>query len=565
MSAAEIASKLQDDYRRMLKEYGRGMDATPDPVLAAFFRTIAARIEAVATHAQDVLPQEMLDRLVTALGIPEKRSSPAQTVVRIDMPSGSDFFEPFTSLLAQSANGDRMVFRTDVGIVASVARIAFAAVYEEGALIPLECGVYPKEIQDRYSRDAVPTRLGPNPFILIALDVNADTHLDRHGLFFDLQPDAQELTEALQREIWCFVSDSGEPRSEYMMRSLPANAGVRQLDWLVQQSGNKNTDRDEERLQAQRHLEPGFYGSRAFCFPGIPQDKRLTAVLPKPFQAPFGRMFGTNLSSAFSVPRAWLKIALPRGFLGTRDRINHVWLNTVTASNVDIFDETVPFFSENGAVIPVSSEGGMNHHLVRVLSIKSDTGREYVPAEAPVDTPTTGRFRFVRGRLELIAGRARSGDADQYANVSLLISDGVRGNSVMPGGVRGCTTRNLRPKVRIDNAVQAAGGTDSVPYQEGFAHFADMIRSRERLVTRLDIELFVRSIEPRIQDVTIAPLLERRPGWGLQRVYAIKLGVRKDDFTEPTLETELLANTISSELHKRSPIDIQFHVSTESS
>src|SRR6516162_8281570 len=98
MSAAEIASKLQDDYRRMLKEYGRGMDATPDPVLAAFFRTIAARIEAVATHAQDVLPQEMLDRLVTALGIPEKRSSPAQTVVRIDMPSGSDFFEPFTSL-----------------------------------------------------------------------------------------------------------------------------------------------------------------------------------------------------------------------------------------------------------------------------------------------------------------------------------------------------------------------------------------------------------------------------------------------------------------------------------
>src|SRR5205085_7520515 len=118
MSGTNIANKLQDDYRKMLGEYGIVADGQ-DPVLSAFFKTIGARIESIATHAERVTRKQTLEGLVCALGIPAKRASAAQTVVRFSVPKNFKLFEHFTALVCQASNGDRLIFRTDEDLIAS--------------------------------------------------------------------------------------------------------------------------------------------------------------------------------------------------------------------------------------------------------------------------------------------------------------------------------------------------------------------------------------------------------------------------------------------------------------
>jgi len=282
-------------------------------------------------------------------------------------------------------------------------------------------------------------------------------------------------------------------------------------------------------------------------------------VMPARFSEPMRRMFGKGFDAAFQKPRGWIKILLPPDFRGFMQHVLHVWLNTVTASNVEVFEETIRFAS-SGTSIPVSNEAGVGKQLVRPLSILGNRGRLYVPLEAPIDDSTWGRYTFVHGRLEITPGRSFEGQRDEYVTVRLLVSDGRQGNNILPGGVQSFAVRNIRPGIRIDNPVQSAGGTDSIPYAEKYEYFADMIRSRERLVTKADIDHFVRCMDQRIGAVKIQPALERQPGGGLRRVYRMIIPLHRQDFAEPDMEEDLLIRKIEDELEKRAPLDLQFKV-----
>jgi hypothetical protein len=550
----EIAIKLQEDYQRMLRESGGTLDAVSDPVLTAFFRTVAHRIDSVSAHVRQVLPSEILDRLIGNLDIPVLRSRPAQTVVRFNVPKESEFLDRNTQLVVSTA-GDRLYFSTDAAIRVSEARLAFAAGYENGQLSPLPCGPYPQEIEEHYLHDPVTADLGAAPLILMAFDLHPDVHLDMHGLFLDLTPEGKRLFRPDRREIWCLLDEKGMALPHLMMRPIQASGGVQILDWLVpaeEQAAKKSREDDQA-------LGEGFFGSRTFRFPSLPQNRRPVSVLPERFAEPMQRIFGAHVNSAFHVPRAWVKILLPPDLKGFMQHVLHIWPNTVTASNVEFIEQTIRF-QASGTSIPVSNESGIGKHLVRPLVVQGGRGRKYVPAETPIEDSCAGSYCVVRGRLEITPACSPDNQPDELVTVKLLVSDGARGNSVMPGCNWTFRMKNVRPGIRIDNPVHSAGGTDTVPMADKFDYFASMIRSRERLVTKGDLEHFVRSLDRRIGAVRLCPVLERCARGGLERVYRLTIPLQRQDFAAPEVEEGLLVNQIETELQNRSPMDLRVRV-----
>jgi hypothetical protein len=553
----EIATKLSEDYRRRMRESGIPADSGSDPTIELLLRTVAHRINSIESYVRENLPSEILDKLIANLGIPVLRSQPAQTVVRFHVPKDSEYFDRFTKLVAYTATRERLIFHTDSALRVSEAKLAFAAGYEEGKLLPLACGPYPPEIEGRYSRDPVAVDLGPAPFLLLALDLHPDIHMDRHGIFLDLTLEGRRLLRPAQREIWCLLDESGNVTSRLMMTPKISSGGLQLLNWInppeqpLPASINTHGEAHE--------LAGGFFGTRAYLFPSLPQDRRPVSLIPARLAEPMRRMFRTGFDAAFQRPRGWIKILLPPDLRNFAQHLLHVWVNAVTASNVEVFEETVRF-AASGTSIPVSNEGGMGKHLVRPISIQGNRGQPYVPAEAPIDDSTAGRYALVHGRLEMTPGRSYDGQTDEYVNVRLLVSNGMQGNNVMPGGLQSFATHNARPGIRIENPVQSAGGTDSVPYAEKYEYFADMIRSRERLVTKADIDHFVRCIDHRIKEVKVQPVLERQSGGGLRRIYQMTIPLRRQDFAEPDVEEDLLVRKIENELQRRAPLDLQFKV-----
>jgi hypothetical protein len=552
----ETVAKLQEDYKRLLREAGIPLDMALDPVLEIFFRTIAHRIDSVESYVRKTLPSEILDQLIGNLCIPVLRSRPAQTVVRFQVPKDSEFFDRFTKLVAYTATRDRLIFHTDAAVRVSEARLAFAASYEGGNLTPLECGPYPPEIEERYVRDPVAAELGAAPFLLLAFDLHKDVHLDRHGIFLDLTPEGKRMLQPAQREIWCLLNEMGNAQSSLMMTPKMSSGGIQFLNWINSSETSPSVDENQGEVH---ELSEGFFGSRAYRFPQLPENRRPVSLMPARLAEPIRRIFRKEYDAAFQKPRGWIKIMLPPDIRNFAPHVLHIWLNTVTASNVEVFEETIRFES-SGTSIPVSNEGGLGKHLVRPLSILGNRGRLYVPAEEPLDDATAGRYTFVHGRLEISPGHSYDGQTDEYVTVRLLVSDGVQGNSVMSGGIQSLATRNVRPGIRIDNPVQSSGGTDSVPYAEKYEYFADMIRSRERLVTKADIDHFVRCMDRRIGAVRIQPALERQPGGGLRRIHRMTVPLRRQDFAEPDIEEDLLVRKIENELARRAPLDLKFKV-----
>src|SRR4029453_15127847 len=79
-------------------------------------------------------PPPGLDELIAALGMPERRSRPAQLVVRFGLPSGEELFEAGTELIGENASGERLVFSLDSDVQISTANLVFAASYQSGQL-----------------------------------------------------------------------------------------------------------------------------------------------------------------------------------------------------------------------------------------------------------------------------------------------------------------------------------------------------------------------------------------------------------------------------------------------
>src|SRR5499426_816153 len=182
--AVEIDRKMREDFARRLKEgYGISGENT-DPILAVLFRTFAVQIEDIYKEAGEAIPPAVLDELIAGLGMPERRSRPAQLVVKFSLPSGEQLFESGTELIGETTSGERLVFALDNDVQISQARLVFAATYQGGQLRLLSGIELPEEFEKaKPSFEPASAGLGPMPAVFLAIDVPEEGFLDRHGLY----------------------------------------------------------------------------------------------------------------------------------------------------------------------------------------------------------------------------------------------------------------------------------------------------------------------------------------------------------------------------------------------
>ncbi len=555
----DIHSKLRNDFRRVLRESYGFTDLETDPILEVLFRSLAVQIEDVYEQAAETIPKALLDELMTGLGMPARRVRPAQTVVRFSLKEGRELLEEGTELIGEAKSKQKFTFALDTEIEVSPARIALLAVFQEGSL-ELHQGVeLPKEVEAaRPSFDPVPADLGRSPAIFVAIDVEDSNHLGRHGIYFQLVPEAQYLRTALQRETWCLLDGAGEIQARGMLRSRSGNAGVRRLEWLV-----GDTERSAEVRSGKAHLPEGFYGGSVFLFPEVPPERRFLTRIPRQMEGPLNQIFQDGAAELFDRERAWIRIALPQEADAIAADIDRVALHCATASNVEILNQTIRF-DEVGSSIPVSDGSGRVRHFVRPLSIKGERGTEYVHESQPVADRRTGRYGYRRGRLEIEPARTMRGEVDAYANVRVLLSNGrLKGDdSVGAGGLTTFVNRATPRTMEIRNVNAAAGGTDEEPFKGARQRFSEILLSRERILSRADLEAVIKAYEPKVQKVRSRPLLKRSPD-GLRRVQLITLELKRDSFTAPDEEAQVLQHDLEAHLQERALLGLEIQVAVE--
>lgn len=561
----EIDKKLRDDFRRLLKEHGITAQET-DPILAVLFRSLATQVSEVYQQAAESIPLAILEELMSGLGGQERRARAAQTVVKFALQAGREAFQEKTELIGEAASKEKLTFALDTGIEVSTARVALVAIYQNQTLRLHHGTELPKELEDaKPSFDAVPAELGTSPAIFLAIDVDDDAHLSRHGFYFELLPEARDLAGYLKREVWCVLDDDGGIRAEGLLRPRAGNGGVRKLEWLVgDEAAAMATAENTGALNAAAStnlLPEGFYGGRVFVLPEIPKERRFTSRIPRKMDAPLRRIFQAAGKDLFERRRVWLRIGLPQEAKSISEDLVHVALHCATASNIELLNQTINF-AENGAMVPVTTGGGRVRHLVRTLSVKGERGSEYLLETEPSADEGCGRYRIRQNKIEITPARTARGEADAYANVRLLLCNGTLGNNVGAGAVKTFLNRATPRTMDIRNLTQAAGGDDGESLPHTKQRFAEMLLARERPVTYPDLEAATKSFEPKIQAVRAVPMLERGTG-GLHRVQRVTISLDRDDFAEPEIEAEVLQRELEIDLQERSLLGLKVRVGVE--
>ena len=551
--AVEIDKKLRDDFRRMLREYGITTQET-DPILAVLFRSQAAQLEDVYDQAAESIPLAVLDELMAGLGMPERRSQPAQAIIRFTLKTDREQLAAGTELIGEAASREKLVFALDTGIEVSPAQISLVAIYENGSLRLHQGTELPKDFEEaRPSFEPVNAELGPNPAIFIAIDVDNGRHLSNHGLYFELIPEARDLLTYLQRETWSLLDDEGQINAKGLLRPTAGNAGVRTLQWLS--AALPSTTETRSNLQPE-----GFYGKRVFIFPEVPPERGFIAKTPVKMEAALKRIFQTAGKDLFAKRRAWLRIGLPQEAQSIAEDIVRIVLHCTTASNVEVLNETINF-EKDGTSIPLNGSGRARY-LVRPISIKGENGSEYLHEANPTATEQTGRYRFRRERLEIEPARTARGIADLSANVRLLLSNGKLANGVSAGAITTFLKKISIPGLEITSLTGAAGGTDGESFTKAQNRFAELLLSRERAVTYADIQAIVKAFEPRIRHLNCLATLERTPD-GLRRVQRLTAALDRHSFTAPDEESIILQCELEAHLQERALLGLNIRVAIE--
>lgn len=555
-TAIEIDSKMREDFRKRLKEYGVSAETT-DPVLAVLFRTFAQQLENLYSDTGRIR-LALLDELIAGLGIEPRKARPAQAVVRIHGASAPVHIDAGAVLRSQSPTGERFNFSTDAPVTVSGAQIVFGAAYEKNQLRILPGVEMPESfLAARPALDPVKVNLGPNPALFLAVQPAPKEHLSGHSVYFDLTPDARPVQDALSSETWCLAGPQGEFSAPGILRPRPANAGLRRLEWLIRPGAAAG----EELQDKTPLLPPGFYAGRVFLLPPIPPERQFLCTMPRGLEPPLSRIFGREAQHLFSPPRAWLKITFPRDIPPLHTAIGGVFLHAITASNVECFNQTI-VFERHGTAIPISREGGTDWQLVSPLSLIGENDTPYLDEMAPSTDPSVGRYAIRNGRIEITPARWPDGRPQSQVNVRVWISAGEAANQVGPGMITSIELKGAGSSLRVLNPTSAAGGTSSESFATAQERFSAALLSRDRIVTRADLLAVVRAFDRRIRDARASSAVER-VGGALRRVERVTVSLSREDFTDPELEASYLRDELQALLASRFLHDIDLSVRTE--
>jgi hypothetical protein len=555
-TAIEIDKKLRDDFRRRLKDFGISAELT-DPVLAILFRTFAQQLE-VLYGETDRIRLALLDELINNLGVEPRTARPAQTVVRFLLDRGSELIAAGTELIGEAMSGEQLIFTTDATLSVSDARIAVAATYQDGALQLIPSVEMPEAFQAlRPSLEPVRVNLGPNPALFLAIENLPSSHLGRQSFFFEFGPDAHRIQRVLETETWCLLGSEGEMGAKGILRPKAANGGIRELEWLLPETDAEKRDSDAN--DETPHLSAGFYGPRVFLFPPVPPDRRFKSKVPRGMEPGLTKVFGREMQRLFAEERPWIRITMPRDIPALQTSVTRIALHSMTASNVECFNQTITFENQ-GNCIPIAREaGGAARYMVAPLSIFGDARTQYLPEMQLSSESSVGRYAIRNGRIELQPALRVDGRPDSYANVRLWVTNGKLGNTVGPGRVSRFSKATPIARLRLINPTSAAGGTDEEELSTARLRFAEALISRARVVTHDDVVAVVRSFDARILRVGVAPGVTRTP-YGLQRMERITIGVNRDDFVDPETEIGILKDELLRHISPRFPHGTQLAV-----
>jgi hypothetical protein len=266
-------------------------------------------------------------------------------------------------------------------------------------------------------------------------------------------------------------------------------------------------------------------------------------------------------AEALDAPLAWVRVPLPAGVQGVVAAIQRVQVNCVTASNVEVWSEQV-IFGRTGCVVSLAPEGRADRHVMAILGVAGEAGTAYAE-EWDVSAPLAhGRYRFRAGELEFRPARGSSGRADGYAMARLLLCDAERANGLEAGDVRRIGTSLANTTAQVANLTVTRGGAAPPPYAPARMRFAELLRTRERVVTEADVEITVRAFEPRVRGVRVESVAELHEG-AFRRVEAVTAYLDPADFADPGAEVVRLRGQLQRHLQERAVLGQRMRVAVE--
>ncbi len=554
--AANIAAEMRRDFQRAFQSQ---FDRAPmqDPVLVTLMHALAVQVGRVYTEAEDKFPWQVLDDLMNGLGMPRLMALPAQTVIAFSNLDRRERIGPDLSLQGMTQAGERMMFAPDVSIELAPTTLVFAAVSENRQLHIVPGAVLPGGIP--WPPNSVPCgAAGGPPALLLAFD--ADTAgLGGLGLHVNTGAVGHKVASALERSPWILLGDDGVSRDAGTLRTTPTRGGVQMLDWFDAQAQD---DADAvEGSVASVDVGTGPFGESVWVFPPIPSEKRWRCAPPRAYAQAIMALCPEDETAYIERRLVWVFIPLPAGTIDVASAIQGITLNAVTASNIEVFVEQVTF-DRIGNVVAMRPEGDERRHLMGVLSVVGESGTRYAQ-DADLDAPSTaGRWRARDGRIELRPARRASGRVDGFAVLRLLLCDGARGNGVEPGAITRITGSLENVTAQVVNLSATRGGASPPSYSAARQRFAELLRTRERVVTVADYDITARAFDPRITAVVVDPLSEIADG-ALRAVDNVIVRAPRAEFSDPDADTIRLRDGLERHLARRAVLGRSVRVVVE--
>ncbi len=541
-TAADIAGEMRREFGTAMADRF-GTQPQQDPVLATLFHALAVQIAQVYAEAEYSFPAAVFDDLVSGLGMPPRVAQPAQVVAGFTDIQQREPLPAETTLIGYNRTGEAIPFTPDVTIQLAPTELAFAGVYEGGRLHVLPGATLPGEGAPIPPGNVPLPGIGNTaPTMFLAFRTDA-AHLSGLGLFVELFPPDGPVAEALRRSPWQLLSDEGRVSEAAILRTRPGRGGVQRLGWFHAGAG------DGPARGGDFPLAEGAFGPQVWVFPDIPADRRHRCAVPVALAEAVRMLLPEEHRGALDAPLAWVQIPLPAGVRGMANAIQRVAVNCVTASNVEVFSEQV-VFTRMGTVVRFEPEGSRERYVLGVRSVIGESGAHYV-AESDVDSSLpTARYRFRDGRFELRPARTDSGRFDAYAIVRLLVSDGDRANGLQAGDLRRIDAALANVTAQVSNLTLSRGGSAPPEYGPAKLRFAELLRTRERVVTVADIDVACRVFEPRIHAVRVESGTEVLDGVP-QRVETVVVVVRRSDFADPGAELPRMRELLEADLQSR--------------
>jgi hypothetical protein len=549
--AGEIAAELRREFDVALQQR-YGTQAQPDPVLATLFHTFATQIGRLYREAEHLFPLGVLDDLLAGLGMPPRLASPAQSVVTFTGITQRERLPLETELAGTARSGERFDFVPDAAIELAPTELRFAAIYERGRLAslsgarPIAGGAFVMPATTALDLDPA------SPALFLALDSDGG-HLGGLGLFIETLPLGGAVEMALRRSPWHLLDQRGAATEAGTLRARTGRGGMQQLAWLDDTGGD-----GAEAAPAIMDLAAGPYGGQVFLFPTVPETRRWRTPAPAAIAPALTALLQPDQAKALQKPLIWLQVPLPPETSGIAASVQRIAVNAVTVSNMDVVSEQVPF-DRMGNVVTLEPEGKRGRFLMGVLSVTGEKGSGYA-SSSELDVPLdAGRWRYRDARLDLRPAPNETGRLDTYAMVRLLYCDGEGANGLDPGEIKRIGSPLANVTAKVANLTPSRGGAAPPDYAPAKLRFAELVRTRERVVTAADADIAVRAFEPRVQRVHVVPVTVISGGSALQG-QVVSVAVRPGDFADPEAELPRLEAQLTRHLRDRSVLGFDLRV-----